>query len=241
MIAIFTDFGIQGPYLGQMKAVLFHEVPGVPVADVFPDLPPFNVKAAAYLLPAYSQYLPDDTVCLCVVDPGVGTDRRALAVHADERWYLGPDNGLFSIVIRRARKVQVYEVSWRPVRLSSSFHGRDLFAPVAARLARSEGYGQQIDVDALTMPGWPDDLAEVAYIDQYGNAVTGLRASGVSREAILEVNKCRCEWRRVFGEARTDEPFWYENSNGLIEIAMSQDNVAKRLGLTVGTEVGMSG
>ena len=107
MIATFTDFGSDGPYLGQVKAVLHCDAPGVPVVDVFPDLPPFNVKAAAYLLPAYSQYLPEGTVCLCVVDPGVGTERRALALRAGGRWYVGPDNGLFSVLIRRAGEVRV--------------------------------------------------------------------------------------------------------------------------------------
>ena len=105
MIAIFTDFGVQGPYLGQMRAVLLAQAPGVPVVDIFPDLPSFNVQVAAYLLPAYSQYLPDDSVSVCVVDPGVGSDRRALVVRADSRWYVGPDNGLFSILIRRAAQV----------------------------------------------------------------------------------------------------------------------------------------
>jgi S-adenosylmethionine hydrolase len=103
MIAIFTDFGVQGPYLGQMRAVLLAQAPALPVVDIFPDLPPFHVQAAAYLIPAYSQYLPDNSVCVCIVDPGVGTNRRALVVRADSRWYVGPDNGLFSILIGRAR------------------------------------------------------------------------------------------------------------------------------------------
>ena len=110
MLAIFTDFGVQGPYLGQMRAVLLAQAPAVPVVDIFPDLPAFHVQAAAYLLPAYSQYLPNNCVCVCVVDPGVGTNRRALVVRADSHWYVGPDNGLFSILIRRAVDVQTFQV-----------------------------------------------------------------------------------------------------------------------------------
>ena len=202
MLAIFTDFGVQGPYLGQMRAVLLAQAPAVPVVDIFPDLPPFHVQAAAYLLPAYSQYLPDNSVCVCVVDPGVGTNRRALVVRADSRWYVGPDNGLFSILIRRAVDVQVFEITWRPEQLSKSFHGRDLFAPVAAAIARGEQLpAEEIEVTRLLMPAWPEDLMQVVYIDSYGNAITGLRSCRVSKDGILDVGETSCEFRHSYAEA----------------------------------------
>jgi S-adenosylmethionine hydrolase len=236
MIAIFTDFGVRGPYLGQMKAVLHDQAPGVPVVDLFPDLPPFDVQSAAYLLPAYSQTLSDQAVCLCVVDPGVGTERRALAVHADRRWYIGPDNGLLSIVARRAEHVRVHEVTWRPETLSASFHGRDLFAPVAARVARGDALsGWTAESAVVAEPDWPEDLAAIAYIDCYGNAISGLRAAAVPRHSVVEVAGCRCRHQRVFGEAPPGTPFWYGNSNGLVEIAVAGGSVAARLGLGVGT------
>jgi hypothetical protein len=238
MLAIFTDFGVQGPYLGQMRAVLLAQAPAVPVVDIFPDLPPFHVQAAAYLLPAYSQYLPDNSVCVCVVDPGVGTNRRALVVRADSRCYVGPDNGLFSILIRRAVDVQVFEISWRPEQLSKSFHGRDLFAPVAAAIARGERLpAEEIEVTRLLMPAWPEDLMQVVYIDSYGNAITALRACRVSQDGILDVGKKSCEFRPTFGEAEAGIPFWYENSNGLVEIAMSNGDAAEALGLGVGSVI----
>jgi hypothetical protein len=236
MIAIFTDFGVQGPYLGQMRAVLLTQAPAVPVVDVFPDLPPFHVQAAAYLLPAYSRYLPDNSVSVCVVDPGVGTNRRALLVRADSRWYVGPDNGLFSILIRRAAGVQVFEITWRPEQLSNSFHGRDLFAPVAAAIARGEQPpAEEIEAARLVMPAWPEDLMQVVYVDGYGNAITGLRACRVSQDAILDVGGRRCEYRPTFAEAEAGTPFWYENSNGLVEMALSNGDAAEALGLGVGS------
>ena len=236
MLAIFTDFGVQGPYLGQMRAVLLAQAPTLPVVDIFPDLPPFNVQAAAYLIPAYSQYLPDNSVCVCVVDPGVGTNRRALVVRADSRWYVGPDNGLFSILIGRADHVQVFEITWRPQRLSNSFHGRDLFAPVAAAIARGEQLPtEEIEVTLLPMPAWPEDLMQVVYLDSYGNAITGLRSRGVLQDAVLDVAGVSCEFRSTFAEAEAGTPFWYENSNGLVEIALSNGHAAEALGLSIGS------
>ena len=236
MIAIFTDFGVQGPYLGQMRSVLLAQAPAVPVVELFPDLPPFDVQAAAYLLPAYSQYLPDNSVCVGVVDPGVGTKRRALVVRADSRWYVGPDNGLFSVLIRRAVAVQVFEITWRPEQLSNSFHGRDLFAPVAAAIARGEQLpAEEIEATRLLMPAWPEDLMQVVYIDSYGNAITGLRSCSVSQDVVLDVEARSLECRRTFAEADVGMPFWYENSNGLVEIALSNGRAAEALGLRVGS------
>ncbi len=240
MLAIFTDFGISGPYLGQMQAVLYQHAPGIPVANIFPDLPAFNVRAAAYLLPAYSQYLPQDTVCLCVVDPGVGTARRALAVQADGRWYVGPDNGLFTLLLRRAGSSRAFEINWRPAQLSDSFHGRDLFAPVAAQLACGDGDpGIEVAPISLQQVGWPDELAEIVYIDAYGNAVTGLRAASLNADVVLDIAGCGCRYQQVFGTAPAGLPFWYANSNGLVEIAIPESSAAARLALSVGQPVGI--
>jgi S-adenosylmethionine hydrolase len=241
MIAIFTDFGIQGPYLGQMHAVLAAQAPSIPAVDLFPDLPPFNVRAAAYLLPAYSQYLPDTAICLCVVDPGVGSARRPLALQADGRWYVGPDNGLFSIVMRRASQVRARLITLIPERLSASFHGRDLFAPVAAGIACGEDCpGEAVGADTLVAPPWPDELPEILYVDHYGNAVTGVRAEALGRDAVVEVAGRRCAFRRTFAEAATGEAFWYPNANGLVEVALNQGSAAQQLGLAVGMQIGVS-
>src|SRR6185437_9149342 len=122
MIVLFTDFGLAGPYTGQMKAVLQRDAPGVPVIDLFADAPSCNPRAASYLLAAHAAWFPRRTVLLAVVDPGVGGPRAPLAILADGRWYVGPDNGLFEIVLRRAAMAQVWEIAWRPASLSPSFH-----------------------------------------------------------------------------------------------------------------------
>ena len=169
MIAVFTDFGVEGPYIGQINAVLAEQCPDTSMVCIFPDMPKFNVRASAYLLPPYSQYLPSTTICLCVVDPGVGSERKGLIIKADGRWFVGPDNGLFSMVVRTAVELEIYEITWVPNKLSASFHGRDLFAPVTAMLARGESVpGKLISSDEICLPNWPDDLFEVIYIDNFG-------------------------------------------------------------------------
>ena len=103
MIVLCTDFGLEGPYTGQVKAVLARAAPAVPVVDLFADLPPFRPQGAAYLLAAYGAVFKPGDVILTVVDPGVGGARAALALEADGRWYVGPDNGIFELVLRRAQ------------------------------------------------------------------------------------------------------------------------------------------
>ena len=160
MIVLFTDFGLQGPYTGQMKAVLHQMAPGIPAIDLFADAPAGNPKAAAYLLAAYAQWFAAGTTFLCVVDPGVGGPRPPVMLEADGRWYVGPGNGLFELVERRATRARSFEIEWRPENLSASFHGRDLFAPVAAMIARGEPPPGRPRAERRA--NWPDDLAEIA-------------------------------------------------------------------------------
>src|SRR6266849_6925573 len=186
MIVLFTDFGPAGPYTGQVNAVLHQVAPDVPVIQLFADAPTRQPKPAAYLLAAYARWFPAGTVLLCVVDPGVGSARRGLIVEADGRLYVGPDNGLFELVVRRAASPRIWEVTWRPPVLSASFHGRDLFAPVAGRLAQGEPpLALASRVAPRGFPDWPDDLAEIVYIDHFGNALTGLRGGSLPLSARL--------------------------------------------------------
>ena len=137
VIVLFTDFGREGPYTGQMTAVLRRLAPEVEIIDLIADAPAHDPQLAAYFLAAYVDEFPPQTVFLCVVDPGVGGDRSPGVLQADGRWFVGPDNGLFEPIIRRCRDdARWRDILWRPSTLSATFHGRDLFAPVAARLAR---------------------------------------------------------------------------------------------------------
>lgn len=238
MIALFTDFGLEGPYTGQVIAVLQQTAPAVPAVSLFADLTPGQPKPAAYLLATYARWFPAGTVFLCVVDPGVGSDRRALITEADGRFYVGPDNGLFEIVLRRASLWRVWETSWRPAVLSASFHGRDLFAPVAARLALGEAPDSLGEpVQPVREPDWPDDLAEIVYIDRYGNAITGLRGEIAPAGARISAGGQLLAHANTFSAVPRGSAFWYVNSNGLVEIAVNQGRATQELRLVAGSPV----
>lgn len=238
MILTFTDFGSKDPYLAQMKAVILQSAPGVPVLDLFTHAPAFSPKASAYLLAAYATEFAQGSVFLCVVDPGVGGARDPLVVRAGGRWFVGPDNGLLAISARREADARAWRITWQPPRLSASFHGRDLFAPIAARLALGkEPPGEPIDANTLVGMDWPDNLAEVVYVDHYGNAMTGLRASTLKADALLEAGGRRLKRARTFSDVPEGEAFWYENANGLAEISVNRGSAARALALEPGTPV----
>lgn len=238
MIVLFTDFGLHGPYTGQMKAVLHQMAPGIPAIDLFSDAPVGNPKASAYLLAVYADWFPAGTVFLCVVDPGVGGTRPSVIVEADGRWYVGPGNGLFELIQRRAAETFSWDIAWKPERLSTSFHGRDLFAPVAAMLARGEPPPGRPRLDeADRRRDWPEDLAEIVYIDHFGNAMTGLRAARLPAGARLAAADRLLEGATTFSSRPPGTAFWYENSNGLAEIAVNQGRADGELGLVIGSPV----
>jgi S-adenosylmethionine hydrolase len=238
MIVLFSDFGLEGPYTGQVKAVLYRTAPGIPIIDLFADAPAGKPKPAAYLLAAYGIWFPPGTVLLAIVDPGVGSERSAVIVEADGRWYVGPDNGLFELVARRADNVRIWDIHWRPQAMSASFHGRDLFAPLAGQLAcgrlpddapRPAEIGRKTD--------WPDEFPEIVYIDRYGNAMTGVRAQTLPDGARLRVAGRILVRARTFSDVPAGGAFWYENSNGLAEIAVNTGRADIALDLAIGSPV----
>lgn len=235
MIVLFTDFGLDGPYIGQIRTVLYQQAPGVPVIDLFSDLAPFDARSAAYLLPAYAVDFPPDSVFICVVDPGVGGPRRALVQRSRGRWFVGPDNGLLDVEAGRDAATQRWEIDWRPTRLSASFHGRDLFAPVAAQLA---GGVPPAAIGCTPIaglpPDLPPDLPRIVYIDRFGNAVTGIRASTMSPTAELSIRGFKVPRANTFSDVAEGTALWYENANGLVEIAVNQGYADEELQIEVG-------
>jgi S-adenosylmethionine hydrolase len=238
LLVLFTDFGLRGPYMGQMRAALLQNAPGVPIITLFADAPAYDVRAAAYLLAAYAPDMGEGAVFVCVVDPGVGGDRPPMVLRAGGQTFVGPGNGLFEIIARRAELFEARRIVWQPDRLSPSFHGRDLFAPMAAALARGDEAGTAaMGDDEWRRPDWPDDLAQVIYLDHFGNAITGLRAAMLEPGQVFSVAKERLPQARTFSDVPVGQAFWYENANGLVEFAVNRGDAGRQLQLEPGAEI----
>lgn len=235
MILLFTDFSLADPYVGQMHRQIQQISPGTSVIDLFHSLPAFDVTAASCLLSAYCPPIENSVYC-CVVDPGVGGDRVPVFMQVNGCYYVGPDNGVFELLARRHQIDQTQKIDWRPQTISNSFHGRDLFAPVAAKLAN----GDKVDSSAVKLsryPDWPDELDEILYMDHFGNLITGRRADTISRGSIIKINGHSIAYAKTFSATLNGSLFWYENSNGLLEIAANKNNAGKLLNANIGDKI----
>lgn len=241
MLALFTDFGSDDLYLGQMKAVLAQHAAGIPIIDLSHNAPAFQIVASAHLLAAlYTQLAPTSVIC-AVVDPGVGSAREAIVMAADNYYFVGPDNGLFGVIASRIIDCKVWRICWRPKALSASFHGRDLFAPVAAWIASGRFPFDKLEPQvALSCTASATDIAQIIYIDHYGNCLTGLRHAHLASDQTLSVAGLTMPRLRTFADAEPGSAFCYENSLGLVEIALNQGNAAQKFNLRVGDAVQIS-
>jgi S-adenosyl-L-methionine hydrolase (adenosine-forming) len=240
MIFLFTDYGFQGPYIGQVETVLHQLAPNEKVITLMADAPRNKPKESAYLLASLIKKLPEDAIIFCVVDPGVGSDEdKPVMMKIDGRWFVGADNGLFDIVARDAEVIEAYEIIWRPKALSNSFHGRDLYAPVCAMIAN----GNEVDSTSFKWNDkhkWPDDLNEIIYIDHFGNCMTGIRAESLDKQLVLRIDHQDIVNADTFSDVKEGKALWYENSNGLIEIAVNQGTAEDILQLKIGSHILLS-
>ena len=234
MIFLFTDYGLEGPYIGQVVTVLHQHAPNEKVINLMADAPRNNPNASAYLLASLVSQTPEGSILFCVIDPGVGSNKdKPVMLKIDGRWFVGPDNGLFDIVVRKAQKIESWEITWKPDELSNSFHGRDIYAPVCAKIANKEA----IPGDMFDWPGrhgWSDDLYEVIYIDHFGNCMTGIRGDVLAKETIFKSGNKEISNASIFSDVTEGQAFWYVNSNGLIEIAVNEASATDSLNLSIG-------
>lgn len=240
MIFLFTDYGLQGPYIGQVETVLHQLAPNEKVIRLMADAPRNKPKESAYLLASLVSRIPEGSILFCVVDPGVGSDEdKPVMLKIDGIWFVGADNGLFDIVARKANEIEAFEITWKPQTLSNSFHGRDLYAPVCAMIANSD----EIESTAFEWKDkhkWPDDLNEVIYIDHFGNCMTGIRAQSLDKQLVLRIDHQDIINADTFSDVKTGKALWYENSNGLIEIAVNQGTAEDDLQLKIGSHILLS-
>ncbi len=237
-LVLFTDFGSNDLYVGQVEAALHRDAPGLGVIHLLHEAPMFNPKASAHLLAALVTRMPKGNVYVAVVDPGVGSARDAVLVQADGDWFVGPDNGLLSVVANRSTSRQFWRAVTPPADSSVSFHGRDIFAPIAAGLEigrPAEDFAEPLE--ALSVGLADGDLAEIIYVDHYGNAFTGIRATNASTSRKLVVGSREIGHASVFSSVTAGTAFWYANSVGLVEVAVSGGSASRALDLAVGQPV----
>ena len=236
MIFLYTDFGYEGPYVGQMKAILQRLAPGITVIDIIHNAPICNPRSAAYLLAALAQESEAGDVWLCVIDPGVGSERLPILLDCGGVSFVGPNNGLLELIYRRVPGARRKVIEWRPEKMSSTFHGRDLFAPVTAWCALGMDVPGRYLNCTTRRPGedWPDNLGEVIYIDFYGNVMTGIGGSTLTDDELIRAGSTELRYANTFSAVPDGAPFWHRNSSGLIEISCNQARAKERLNLKIG-------
>jgi hypothetical protein len=258
IVTLLTDFGGRDGYVGAMKGVILSRFAQARIVDVAHGVAPQDVVAGAYALASAAPYFPPGTVHVAVVDPGVGTRRLAMVAVLDGQIFVGPDNGLVELWRKRASEFSAWQIAtsggaWSvdpqapPVTLSPTFHGRDLFAPVAAELAAGRrspsSWGPPLLHPApLALPASLHTGGEAAgavmCFDTFGNAITTVAASAVHPNArCVEVRGRRADLVRTYGDAPPGAVVALIGSAGLLEVAVVNGSAERLLGLAVGDEV----
>lgn len=257
VIVLMTDFGLSDTYVGQMKGVILSIAPSLPIIDLTHAVTPQNIAQGAFLLGKSIPFFPDGSIFVAVVDPGVGTSRRAIAVLTDRHIFLAPDNGLLTAIIQnesieRCISINITEKRYLLTSVSSTFHGRDVFSPAAAHLACGvpvQELGEEIEPSSCTrIPMYrcssPDNGASwegsVIFTDHYGNLVTSLDSGLLDRAKQWVVRAGTSEplpLYSTYGDVADRQPLAYRGSFGMIEIAVRNGNAAEVLGLRDGDRV----
>jgi len=257
IITLMTDFGLQDPYVGVMKGVILNINPKVQLVDLTHAIPPQDIRSAAFQLAHCFRYFPRGTLHMVIVDPGVGTDRRPLLMSCETHWFLAPDNGVLSWIEKYEPVLSVFAVTASHYFLpdpSHTFHGRDIFAPIAGWFTRGVGpemlgerteHYQRIEIPTPRIEG-NRVYGAVLHVDRFGNLVTNLDREGL-REARGSSGSHRIEvqiggrplgsFSRTFAEGPDGGPFALIGSYGTIEVVVKGGSAAAVLGVGIGAEV----
>ncbi len=247
-IVLLTDFGTADHYVGVLHAVLVREAPGVERIDLGHEGPPGDIWAACFLLRCAWPHLPEDAVVLAVVDPGVGGSRRPLAVRSGAQWLVAPDNGLAAAI---APIDQVVQLDWRRMGVaepSHTFHGRDLFAPAAARLAAgwvARDFGPEVEPDSVVSCPLPEPVgtptgwyATIVHADRFGNLITNVSGEEAPPTAVARYATGSAARRvHTYSQAADGEVVLLTGSSGLFELAVNCASAEERTGLRRGDSV----
>lgn len=258
VVTITTDFGHQGPFVATMKGVILSRLPEARLIDVTHEVPVYWPAEAGFWLARSFAYFPKGSVHVAVVDPGVGTSRDIIAVEADGHAFLAPDNGLLAPIVARANSPAIYRLELSKARStfklptpSATFHGRDIFAPIAAELAAGRATIGDLG-PAITdiVPSWVDDPTATAdqvagviiTMDHFGNLITNIDAGLIQRfsHPMVRTGGHAFALRRTYGDVRPGEYLALINSFGVVEIARAEQSAAEGLGLGRGAPVTVS-
>jgi hypothetical protein len=261
MITLLTDFGTADYFVGAMKGVILSTNPEARVVDITHEIPPQDIRAGAFTLAAVYQTFPPETIHVAVVDPGVGSERRPILVLASEQFFVGPDNGLFSFIYEREPGARVFHLTnedyfRQPV--SATFHGRDVFAPVAGALSkcvRPEQLGREITdyvrLDNLKpkRTGEGSFEAHIIHIDRFGNCITNLTREHLTEERLARGLHLTITGREItairqfFAEEgdSSDNLFAIWGSAGYLEIALWRASAAEMLNARRGQQIAVTG
>jgi hypothetical protein len=252
IITLLTDFGRRDPYVAAMKGVILTICPQAELVDISHGVHPQAIRQAAYLLASAAPFFPAGTVHMAVVDPGVGTERRAVAIGTARACYVGPDNGLLSLVLEQAPvqwAVHLNNPEYHLPDVCATFHGRDIFAPAAAHIACGQDPDQMgdslapSDLHSMEMlqtykPGAGPWQAYVLHIDRFGNLITNFRVPDPDAGLAVSVAGHRIDHLgRTFADVAVGELVAYIGSSGLLEIAVRQGNATVALGSDLGDPV----
>lgn len=250
VIALLTDFGTKDYFVGAMKGVILSIDPKSVIVDITHEIPPQNIKHAGFTLRSCYKNFPRKTIFVSVVDPGVGSNRRALLVETEDYFFIAPDNGLLSFIFDEPDLFRVYEIrekKYLACQISRTFHGRDVFAPAAAHLSAGVvpfEFGKKIEDFVRFETGKPRRIspglvsAKIIHIDNFGNLITNLQKENLPEKFYLKIRSKKIEMLyNYFEQAEKDEIFMILGSAGFLEIVAFQNSAQNLLNVNVGEKL----
>ena len=257
IITLLTDFGTRDPYVAEMKAVVVSICPEAQIIDISHQIEKFNIRMGAFTLASAVPYFPEKTIHVAVVDPGVGTKRRPIIVETQRCFYVGPDNGLLLLSAQKEGIKHVCQISNRQLMLrkvSKTFHGRDIFAPAAAYLAKGKvlsEFGPEIHdfvVPKFAKPEVRGDklFGEIVHIDDFGNVVSNISVEDLRKMGVKEGQLLNVEFKKkimrlkfcfAYGDVSVGQPLALVDSHDFLEFSVNQGNAAKKFKAKIGDSV----
>ena len=257
IITLLSDFGLRDSYVAEMKAVILSICPEACIIDISHEVRKFNIRMGAFLLARAARYFPERTIHVAVVDPGVGTERRPIIVESEKSLYVGPDNGVLMLSAQREGIKHIYVIKnpkYMLKEISRTFHGRDIFSPAAAYLAKGvppSEFGPEIFnpvTPSFIKPKISEDLieGEVIHIDDFGNIITNISFDDLKSLGIREGDQLTIKFREnvfniklctAYGEVQLHTPLAIIGSSSFLEISVNQADASKYFGVDVGEKI----